>query len=414
MVIARVRSDKRAELAGALDALFAGSGEPPLAYSINEDLMVVSDSPTELAWNLANLGRGATSPFSAAIADRYRRGTGWLMALDAPAFAAMATGGDGPPPLELAAMLGMKYVFLEQRAPAGTEENEVTLVFDGTRKGMASWLAEAGSGGVSEYLPADVLVAGFVSMREPSQLFQEFTAVMAERNATFEGNLTKVNDMVGSDFFANLTTSLGNEAAFALNGFTLSGPRWTMVALAYNPTMIDSSLRKFIDAFNAELSPDQQAVRVVFEQETVGGRTWNTMTAGELPLSVTWTYDAGYMVAASDRATAERAIATRNGGSQLVWSADFLKQLPASAGMHPSGFAWVNTKGALETFSTFSSNPTISKLLAERDPVLMVFDGSPEQIHAASRTRVTGLILNMMLLENLSRTSEGLSSSATP
>ena len=83
-------------------------------------------------------------------------------------------------------MVGMKYLFVEQRAPAGAEENEVTLVFDGARKGMASWLADAGSGGVAEYLPADSLLAGYVSMREPWQLFQEFTALMMEHEESFE------------------------------------------------------------------------------------------------------------------------------------------------------------------------------------------------------------------------------------
>jgi hypothetical protein len=364
--------------------------------------MVVSGSPTQLALALASLGQGATSPFATAIAERYRRGTGWLMAIDAPAVAAIATrDGDDVPPVELATMLGMRYAFLEQRAPAGAEENEVTLTFDGTKKGMASWLADAGAGGVAEYVPADALVAGYVSMREPWQLFQDFTGLMMARNASFESSLATVDETLGAGFMANLSSSLGNEAAFSLNGLTVSGPRWSMAALVYNPTVLDSSLRRFMDVFNAKLPLDAQGNRLTFEQENVNGRIWSTMKAGDLPLSVTWTYDAGYLVAASDRATAERAIATRNGGSPLVWSSQFLNQLPTSAGMHPSGFAWLNTKGALSMFSTLASSPTVTKLLAERDPVLFVVDGTPDQIHAASRTRLPGLILNLMLLENL-------------
>ena len=120
--------------------------------------------------------------------------------------------------------------------------------------------------------------------------------------------------------------------------------------------------------------------------------------AGGLPSGVTWTYDAGYMVAASDRATAERAIATRNGGSALVWSAAFQSQLPASASIHPSAFGWLNTKGALGMFSALSPSPAVTQLLSERDPVLVVFDGNPEQIHAASRTRLSGALVDAMLL----------------
>jgi hypothetical protein len=139
-------------------------------------------------------------------------------------------------------------------------------------------------------------------------------------------------------------------------------------------------------------------------QESAGGRTWMTMKVGGLPFGVTWTYDQGYLVAASDRGSAERAIATRNGGSPLVWSPAFLTQLPSSSGIHPAAFAWLNAKGALGILSALAPNPALTKLLAERDAVLVVVDGKADQIHAASRTRLTGLIMDVMLLESLSRT----------
>src|SRR6185503_12204149 len=97
----------------------------------------------------------------------------------------MASGGDTPP-IELAGMIGMKYVFVEQRAPAGAVENEVTFAFQGARTGMGSWLADAGSGGAAEYLPVDALVAGYVSTREPLQLFEEFAAQITRAEPDFE------------------------------------------------------------------------------------------------------------------------------------------------------------------------------------------------------------------------------------
>jgi hypothetical protein len=199
---------------------------------------------------------------------------------------------------------------------------------------------------------------------------------------------------------------MGTEAAFALNGFSVSGPTWVAIALANNPGVIDASVTKLVDTINAELGPDQQDKRFVLGQESVGGRLWNTMKTGGLPFGVTWTYDAGYMVLASDRGTAERAIATRSGGSALVWSQAFQAQLAASAGIHPSAFAWLNTKGALGIFSALaqSQNQGVAKLLEGRDPVLVTFDGKPDLIHAASRTRLSGVILDAMVLESLSKT----------
>jgi FecR-like protein/uncharacterized protein DUF3352/putative zinc finger protein len=406
IVMARVQPARRADLASALEGLFTTAGESPGSYSVSDELMVVSNSPSHLAWALAHLGQGASSPFAAAIGERYRRGVGWLIAMDAPPLVTRASGDDAPP-VQLAGMIGMKYLFLEQRAPAGAVENELTFAFDGARTGMGSWLADTGSGGAAEYLPADALLAGYVSTREPLQLFEEFTAQITRSQPDFERGLASMDEKLGAGFVQNLTAALGTEAALALTGLSASGPMWVMASVANNPAVIDSSLQRVVDTFNAELGPDEQGKRIVLEQESAGGRTWNTMKPGGLPLGITWTYDGGYMVAASDRAVAERAIATRYGGSPLVWSPEFLGQLPSSAGLHPAAFAWLNAKGALGILSALSPNPALRELVAGHDPILVMFDGTPEQIHAASRTRISGLITDVMLLESLGRATVG-------
>jgi hypothetical protein len=406
MLIARVQPGKRAELASTLQRLFSEAGESASPFSVSDDLMIVSSSPSHLAWALAHVGQGAGSPFAKAVAERYQRGVGWLIGMDASPLVAMASGSDAPP-IEFAGMVGLKYLFLEQRAPAGAEENEVTFAFQGARTGMGSWLADAGSGGAAEYLPADALAAGYVSTREPLQLFQELTAQVTRMGPDFERGLTEMDERLGTGFIQSLTAALGTEAALALTGFSTSGPTWVMAILANDPTVIDSSLQKLVDTFNAELGPDDQGKRIVLQQESVGGRTWNTMKPGGLLLGITWTYDRGYMMAASDRASAERAIATRNGGSPLVWSPEFLGQLPSSAGLHPSAFAWLNTKGALGILSALAPSRALTELAAGRDPILVMFDGTPEQIHASSRTRVSGLILDLMLIQRLGQSTLG-------
>jgi len=413
IVLARVQSGKRAELSTALQGLFTAAGESAASYSVSDDLMVVSNSSSHLTWALAHLGQGAGSPFAAAIGERYRRGVGWLIGMDAPPVVTMASKDDAPP-IELAGMIGMKYIFLEQRAPAGAVENEVTFAFDGARTGMGSWLADAGSGGAAEYLPADALVAGYVSTREPLQLFEEFTAQITRVQPDFEHGLASMDEKLGAGFVQNLAGALGTEAAVALTGLSTAGPTWVMASLANNPSVIDGSMQKLVDTFNAELGPDEQAKRIVLSQESVSGRTWTTIKPGGLPVGITWTYDQGYMVAGSDRASAERAIATRNGGSPLVWSPEFLGQLPSSAGLHPSAFGWLNPKGALGILTALTTNPAVSELVSGRDPILVVFDGTPEQIHAASRTRISGLIMDAMMVGGLGRATMSTQSGDVP
>src|SRR5262249_19350880 len=278
LVIARVQPDKRTALADALDGLFAEAHESSRPYSVSEELVVISNSPSHLAWAVNHMGQGAGSPFAAAIGDRYRRGAGWLIGVDPAPVIDMASGDDAPP-IKLAGMAGVKYLFLEQRSPGGAEENEVTLTFQDARRGMASWVADSGSGGAAEYLPADVLLAAYVSMREPGQLFQEFSTLMTNTEDSFQGNLTKLEEKLGAGFVASLTASMGTEAAFAVQGFSANGPTWMIVALANDPAVIDSSLAKLVDTFNAELPPDAQDRRCVLGQESAGGRMWKTVRA---------------------------------------------------------------------------------------------------------------------------------------
>lgn len=164
---------------------------------------------------------------------------------------------------------------------------------------------------------------------------------------------------------------------------------------------------RLVEVFNAELGPEDLDKRLDLVQETSDGRTWTTLQSGGSTPSVTWTHDRGYLVAASDRAAALRAIALRQGGAALVWSAELHRQLPASSGLHPSAFVWLNTKGVLQGLEALFPNPTLQEVIAEKDPILVVFSGTTEQIHAASRTRLTGLVLDMMMLESLSHVRNG-------
>ena len=401
MVIARVQPGQRAALASNLAGIVAEAQESAPSYSVSDELMVISDSASHVAWAVNHLGQGAGSPFAAAIGERYKRGAGWLLGVDAVSLVEMASGDDAPP-IELARLAGLTYLFFEQRSPAGAEENEVTAMFQGARSGIASWLANSGSAGAAEFLPADALFAGYVSMREPAQLFQEFTGLMATQEPAFGQELSTLEAKLGAGFTANLTAAIGTEAAFAVQGVTVTGPTWVMVAVVNDPAVIDRSIGKLVDACNADLASGDPSKGCTLGQDSSGAMVWNTLKLGDLPFGITWTFYGGYLIAASDRGTGERAIATRSAGSSLIWSSAFQARLPASAGLHPSAFAWLNTKGALGIFSTLTASPAVSTLLAERDPMLVVFDGKPEQIHLASRTRLSSVVVDAMLLGGLS------------
>jgi len=283
------------------------------------------------------------------------------------------------------------------------EENEMAITFKGPRMGMASFLADSGSGGATEYIPSDVLAATYASTREPRQMYEEMMALISRASPTSSSDLAKAETSLGINIANDLAASLGTESAFGLENLTLTGPVWIMAGMVNDPATLENAIRKVVDGLNAELANKGRTERLTLTQETVDGRNWTTLKPPTVPLAITWTYDRGYIVAASDRGAALKALATRNGGSPLVYSAAFQKQLPATVGLHPSGFLWLNAKGALQNFAPMITNPAVRELIAERDPILVAFSATTEQIRAASRTRISGLIMDLMLLRGMSR-----------
>ena len=398
VILAEVLPGKQNELAAALGALGI---LPDQSFNLTDSLLVLSDSRDHLLWLKAHLGEGAASPFAAEIAARYADGASWLFGIDMDSI--LALQGTAP---EFVRAQQLKHVFLEQRA-SGAEENEIAVSFKGPRTGLVSFLSNTGSGGAAEYLSSDTLAAVYVSTREPRQMFEELTGLISRSEPQFQENLAKAEAALGVRFADDFAAAVGTEAALSLDGFSLTGPAWTLAVLVNDPSALEGFIRRMAEGCNIEFERNGEAQRITIAQEAADGRTWTTMEFSQPPLSLTWTYDNGYLVAASDRGTALRAVAIRNGGLPLVWSPAFQQQLPGSIGLHPSGFAWLNTKGTLQGLASLFPNAALQKLAGERDPVLVALSAGMEQIRAVSRTRISGLIMDLLLMQGFGRSQTG-------
>ena len=159
----------------------------------------------------------------------------------------------------------------------------------------------------------------------------------------------------------------------------------------YSPAGLDSVAQRVVNGARGKLA---------LAKETVNGRVWNSISDVPKTHTMYWTYDGGYLLFGPDRAVLARAIATRAGGTPLVRSARFREMQPATPSVHNSGFVWLNTRGALESLlaaSGANAPVALRNLLSSRDPVLLVFNGETERIAAYSRTRLTSLLIDLML-----------------
>jgi hypothetical protein len=371
-----------------------------VSYEIADGLLLVSDNAEHLTMMDASLGGDASSPFAQEIALRYENGVSWLTAVNVKALTAEAADGN-----DEAAIFGvstMSYLFFEQ----GAEGNDATLSFNGSRTGIASWLATPGPAGSAEYVSSEAVAAFSASMRDPRELFDEIIAQLDSESQT-AAELAEFEAETGVSVGLDIAASLGTYVTFAVErpAAPLSG--WFVAVEALNPGALDEAARRLVDAYNVERQQSgDEGPQLTSAVESVNGVSWRSVAAVDGSEVLHWTYDRGYLIASMDRALAARAIAVRESGSPLIHTSAFQQRFPPTSGLHHSGFFWFNTNGVVAELASMADSPALRGLLDSRDPLLVIFDGEAERIHAASRNRLTGVLLDAVLVNGIPRESD--------
>ena len=288
----------------------------------------------------------------------------------------------------------MRHLFLEQKTVGSASENSALLTFNGQREGLASWLASPAATAAGEYISSEALIAGSLTTRNPRQLFDSLMDTLSKMAPETISHLREFEQKTGVNFANDIMGALGTDYAYAIETPTLPIPGWIVAAEVYRQASLDESLRRFVEAFNRESTND----KMVLATETASGRTWTTLRHSvSAAVTLQMTYDRGYLLMGTDRATLVRAIQTRAGGFPLVRSAKFRSQLPTGAGVHQSAFLWINTSESVRQMLSTVVTGQLATLLQGREPLLILINGETERIGAASRNRITGLLFDMLL-----------------
>ncbi len=394
IMMAEVKAGREEELRQAIEGLGGGaSGSIP--YQVSGDLLLVAPSPGDLALTGAQIGSGASSPFATEIERRYVRGVGWLAALD------IRLVGIEPEDGDLARALGvsnMSYLFLEQRTDALGDDAQATIMFDGPRSGIASWIAEPGPIGSVEYVSAEAIVASSASTRNPREAFDQLVSLLGSRSDFFR-DLQKIEYETGLSIGDDIASSLGTDFVIAIEKIAVPVPGWIAAFEVLNPGALDNAMRQLVASINAEIAATNEPERMILTEENINGRDWKSIRPSTETLALHWTYDRGYLIASTDRALALRAIGVRNSGSSLVRSSIFLRQFPRDGGLYNSGFFWLNTANVADELATLAGTTDAAALALTREPVLIVLTGEADQVRWASSTRFTSFLLDLMLAQ---------------
>jgi hypothetical protein len=397
LLVMGVKAGQRAALTAKLDQIFAGIGEKP-AYVLNDQYLMMAGKANQLAEAQSAAAKLAGTSFGAEIKARYGKGAGWLLGVNIEQVVLLnATNAPSQAALLATGANRMKHLFLEQKSAGSASENSALLTFNGQREGLASWLASPAATSAGEYISSEALVASAFTTRNPRQLFDSLMDTLSKLAPEGINHLREFEQKTGVNFANDIVSALGTDYAYAVETPTLPIPGWIAAAEVYRPASLDEALRRFVEAFNRE----ENTQKLVLGTETASGRTWTTLSGTGVSSAVTlqMTYDRGYLLLGTDRATLVRAIATRNGGYPLVRSAKFRNQLPNGFGVHQSAFFWVNTSDSVRQMASVlgANSGQIGALLQSREPLLILVNGETERIGAASRNRITALLFDVIL-----------------
>ena len=404
VMVMGVKAGQRAALLAKLDQTFAGMTHKPV-YMVNDRYVMLAADASSLATVETAAAKLGTTPFGAEIRARYTKGAGWLIAVNVEqAVLRAGTNLHSQAGLLASGANRMRHLFLEQKSVGSANENLALLTFNGQREGLASWLASPAATAAGEYISSEALVAGSVTTRNPRQLFDSLMDTLSKMAPETISPLREFEQKTGVNFANDIMGALGTDYAYAIETPTLPIPGWIAAMEVYRPSSLDESLRRFVEAFNRESTND----KLVLATETAAGRTWTTLRHSvSTAVTLQMTYDRGYLLMGTDRATLVRAIQTRAGGFPLVRSAKFRNQLPTGAGVHQSAFLWINTSESVRQMLSTVVTGQLATLLQSREPLLILINGETERIGAASRNRITGLLFDLMLAGAIQRNQTG-------
>ena len=229
------------------------------------------------------------------------------------------------------------------------------------------------------------------STRNPRQSFDELVSLIGSQALT---QLQQFETETGVNVGNDLAGALGTDFTLALERMSLPVPGWIGVAEVQQPAAFDDSVRRVVDAYNRHNAAS--GPMLTLNQVVVNGREFHSLSMSGNLLTLEWTYDRGYLLFSTDRALIVRAISTRDSGLSLTRSAAFRQAVP-DGNLHHSAYVWANVQGALADVASLFSSPALRDLASSRTPVLVTLDGEAEQIHAASRTRLTSLVLDALM-----------------
>ena len=319
------------------------------------------------------------------VAQSYASGAGWLFAADMEQILPAHVKDSK----DVTGLNNVRYLVVERKQNLGRTENSATVSFNGTRSGIASWIAAPAPMGTLDFISPDATFAASFVVNNPAALLKQLPV------STF----TEIQKETGVDVTNDIAATLGGEMTIAVDGPLLPSPSWKVAVEVNNPTRLEWSIEQVVKSAPAE-------AQVRLTNEVVGGLTYYVLSSAKSPIAVNYVFTDGYLLMAPNHGLLSMSIQNRAAGTTLTQSTTFRQQLPQNGQMNFSALAWYNASAAIAPmadqlkqtkFLTADQQKALEALTADRAPTLIYVYAEPDRIVAATRGSFFGLGLDTLV-----------------
>src|SRR4029453_16540131 len=270
----------------------------------------------------------ATSPFRDRIASIYQEGAGLIVAADLERVVsqtksqrtATTDAQKNKAALNKLGLLNVKYFVLDQKETDGKTHTQASLSFNEPQRGVASWLAAAGTMGSLKYISPDAnFVTGFV-VKNPVALVDDLLGALETVSPELRKMLDTQQTAHGFDIRNDIAAPLGGEFSFGIDGPILPTPSWKLVFEVNDPQHLQETLERAVDEVNKEAARFGKS-GLAWEKEDASGRLFYTLKSTEYGLEVNYAFANGYLIVGPTKALVQRALTVHDAGNSVLHSA---------------------------------------------------------------------------------------------
>jgi hypothetical protein len=348
------------------------------------------------------------SDFGQRIASEYASGAGLLVAINLGQIARnhvisqQADRREGL--LESSGFANAKYLIAQRKDMGRKASNTAEISFNGARTGVASWLGAPAPIGALDFITPNAAAVGAFVSKSPALMVDDLVQIASAGNPNAANSFAKEESQLNLNIRNDLAASLGGEAALALDGPLLPTPSWKLIVEVYDPSRLQYSIGKLVDAVNREAVAHGRPELKLEEEQVDGSPFYTVRSSGTAIVEVHYTFVDGYLVAGPSQALVQETIRTRAKGDSISHSDKLRALLPPDQHVNVSGLIYQNLAPTVESIAgqvSAAQLQSLQTIVKNSEPSVICAYGDPDSIEFASTSKTLGIDLKALSISAL-------------